>query len=128
MDPKQLPPDENEPQRTDQHLEDADDPFDNDFELPPPPRPTETNIEVDDFDDGLTIRVPARGIWKGSGGLMVGAIIWCGIMTLFSSIMICGILGDDQAGGKFEGLPIFAGIIGLFWLVGLGMLLGAIDM
>ena len=40
------------------------------------------------FVTGLTLNVPARGIWRGSAGLFVFSLIWCGFMVVFTGAMV----------------------------------------
>lgn len=89
----------------------------------PPPN---TQIVFDRLENGeFTITVPPAGVWKGSQGLFFFSLLWCGFMMLFTSIMV----GSQVNGKDQERLPILAFLfVGLFWAVGIGMLLSALNM
>lgn len=89
-----------------------------------PARPAGSSIEVKHFEDGISITVPPAGLWKGSRGLFGFGVLWCGFMTVFTSMMV-GI----GAFGKVEGnVWLMLLFVAVFWIVGLGMLLGGINM
>lgn len=112
---------------------DEDDEFDDDWEEEesdphaPVVAPPGTTIRLDRLADGeLTITIPPAGVWKGSKGLFFFGLLWCGVMVLFTSMIVLAWTNGPQ--GKKD-MPWFAPVIfGLFWLVGIGMLLGAINM
>ena len=84
-------------------------------------RPENTDIRCDEHADGVTIEVPPVGLWKGSKGLFGFAVFWC----LFVGVFTGGLVFT----GAKNDIPLFAfGILSIFWLVGIGMLLGAINM
>ena len=90
-----------------------------------PPRRTErpagTPVVCERFADGVTFEVPPAGI-RGSAGLFVFALFWCGFITVFSTMFL---RADKGADGN---MWIFGGVVLLFWCIGIGMLLAAIDM
>lgn len=89
-------------------------------------RPAETAIEVETFADGVTIKVPPAGIWKGSSGLFVFSLAWNGAMFLFTGLCILAILGDNVKGDNSVWLaPLF---LSIFWAVGVVVLCIAINM
>jgi len=90
-------------------------------------QPEGSKIAVDKFEGGLTIQVPPAGVWKGSSGMFFFALIWNGFMTVFTSAMICGGLNAENKPDETAlwVLPLF---LLLFWAVGIGMLLGALNM
>jgi hypothetical protein len=94
--------------------------------LAPVSAPVGTTIRIDRLEGGeFTITVPPAGLWKGSKGLFAFGLLWSGAMTLFTVLIGFSML---QPKAKAD-MPWFAGaIFGLFWLVGIGMLLGAINM
>jgi hypothetical protein len=90
-------------------------------------QPASSRIDVDKFEGGLTVRVPPAGLWKGTSGLFFFALLWNGFMTIFTTIMSLAILQGD--GGDFDDSPWLPALfLGLFWAVGLGLLLGALNM
>lgn len=90
-------------------------------------RPAATSIELQASHAGKTFIVPAPGVWKGSGGLFGFSLFWCGFMAVFTSIAV-GILAFGDQKPEKEALLIFGVMIPLFWAIGIGMLLGAINM
>jgi hypothetical protein len=88
---------------------------------PPSPRPADTTIEVDPFDDGVTIRVPPLGLSKGSGGLFSFSLLWNGFNALFTFVMVMSFL-QDRANPK-DNLWVAFLVIGLFWVIGVILLL-----
>lgn len=87
-------------------------------------RPEESNIDYQELADGFTLNVPALGLWKGGGGLFVFGLIWCGFLTVFTAVFVFA-AGNGQPGKPQEAWIVFS-FVGLFWLVGAGLLLGAI--
>jgi hypothetical protein len=88
-------------------------------------QPADSLVTVQELPDGVAIRVPPLGLWKGSRGLMSFAVLWCGFMTLFDGIGIISLL---QKGDRFDHVWVFVGFSALFWAVGLGLLAGAVNM
>jgi hypothetical protein len=92
-----------------------------------PARPPGSPIEVKHFEDGISITVPPAGLWKGSRGLFGFGVLWCGFMTVFSSMFLfIGVKAQDVQGG--DKLWIFVLFVIVFWSVGIGLLLGGINM
>jgi len=88
-------------------------------EAVPIERPSDSVIEVIDQSDAKVYRVPQRGVWKGSHGLMFFALIWNGFLALFTIGMLAG-------GGKAgQDLWIIILMLSIFWAVGIGMVVGA---
>ena len=92
---------------------------------PPPTRPTETDIVIEERADGVTVTVPPAGVRRGSKGLFTIGLVWCIFMTVFSGASIGVPLASGQAVTTIVPFVLF-GL--LFWCIGLGMLLGAINM
>jgi hypothetical protein len=90
-------------------------------------QPAGSKIAVDKFEGGLTIQVPPAGVWKGSSGIFFFALIWNGFMALFTSGVVCGGLQAENKPDE-TALWLFPLFISLFWAVGIGLLLGAINM
>ena len=90
-------------------------------------RPAGSSIKIERFPDGVTIEVPAAGLWRGSSGLFAFAVLWNGIIGIISFCLLGSILGVKKAAGN-EALWIFPLVLSIFWLVGIGLLLAAINM
>jgi hypothetical protein len=89
-------------------------------------KPAGSSITIERFPDGVTIQVPPAGLWRGSHGLFAFAVIWLGFTVPVSLCVIGGLVaGKDNAQGNAGMLPL---LFSLFWLVGIGMLLAAINM
>ena len=81
------------------------------------PKPESTDIICQANPHGLAIEVPPKGLWKGSQGFFGFSLFWNGFMVVFSVAMFKG----------HPPLPVYL-FISLFWAVGIGMLLVAINM
>jgi hypothetical protein len=90
-------------------------------------QPSGSKIAVDKFEGGLTLQVPPAGVWKGSSGMFFFALIWNGFMTVFTSGVVCGGLNAENKPDE-TALWIFPLFISLFWAVGIGLMLGALNM
>ena len=90
-------------------------------------QPAGSQIAVDKFEGGLTIRVPPAGVWKGSSGMFIFALLWNGFMTVFTSAVLCGGLNAENQPDE-TALWVFPLFLLLFWSVGIGVLLGALNM
>ena len=91
-----------------------------DVEAVPVELPADSSLEIVDQSDATVYRIPAKGIWKGSFGLMLFAIIWNSFMAF---ITVAPLLGNAKVEGE---LWIMVLVLGLFWSVGIGLLVGAI--
>jgi len=88
-------------------------------------QPQGSQVIYEPLPGGMTLNVPARGIWRGSGGLFSFSLLWLGFMTVFTSMAVEAFLnGNAQQGSMIA----FAVIVPLFWAVGVLMLLAAIHM
>ncbi len=92
-------------------------------------RPENSRVQYEPLDDGLTLRVPPAGVWKGSAGLMVFAILWNGFMVVFTSLVVASMFGGAGKGpeGFWERIG-FGCFLALFWAVGIGILFSALHM
>lgn len=86
-------------------------------------QPDESDIEVEEAADGVTLKVPPAGVWEGSKGLLVFSIFWNGFMAI-----VTGAFVFSNDGPKGKDLFIVVPFFGLFWAVGIGLALGAINM
>ncbi len=87
-----------------------------------PPRPQDTTVIVKPNDVGLTITVPPVGIRKGSKGGLGFSILWNGFMAVFTFFWFY--LGGVGIRGE---LLLICGLLSLFWAVGIGVLIAAIN-
>lgn len=87
----------------------------------PPARPPTTDVVADDQAPGVTLTVPAAGWGKGSKGLFGFGVIWNGFLVVFTALTVPEILA-----GGVPGLVL--GLLGTFWAVGIGVILGALNM
>jgi hypothetical protein len=112
------------------HYDDDDDPDDDDFDDEPLPdlriKPAESKIELEEFEDGLTIKVPPGGLLRGTSGLFAFSLIWNGALAGITTCGVIGILNNPQQADK-EGW-VAALFISVFWLVGIAILLASINM
>jgi hypothetical protein len=88
-----------------------------------PVQPVSSTVKVESRPDGTLFTVPPMGLMKGSKGLFIFAVIWCGFITIFTVLA-----GPELLKKGGSDLAIFAVISSLFWAVGLGMLAGAVNM
>lgn len=91
---------------------------------PLPPQPAESLAVVTELNPGLSIALPPRGVFKGSKGFMSFAVMWslfCGVMTVF---IVSAAISGSGTGNLWIGILV----ISLFDLLGVGMLVGAINM
>ena len=92
----------------------------------PLPQPANSPITIERFPDGLTITVPPAGLWKGTHGLFVFAILWNGVIGVLTPLLLVGIFTGK---GVEQGAALIApAVLSIFWLVGIGILLGALNM
>ena len=90
--------------------------------------PDGTAIRIERFPDGVTIEIPAAGLWKGSKGLFAMAVLWNGFMAVFTPCMVGSLLGVKQANNAAEALWVLPLVLSLFWVVGIVLLLISINM
>jgi hypothetical protein len=90
----------------------------------PPVPPAGTNIQIERFPDGLTINLPPAGI-RGTKGLFFFAVIWDSAMAVFTVFMVSAILSGKE---KNEAAWILPLVLSVFWLVGIGLLVGSLNM
>jgi hypothetical protein len=88
--------------------------------------PKGSQITIERFPDGLTIQIPAAGLWRGTHGLFAFALIWNGFMTVFTVAMLGTFFGAGAM--KDQAIWILPAVLSLFWLVGIGILLGSLNM
>ena len=84
-------------------------------------------VTIERFADGVTIKVPAAGLFAGTQGLFVFALIWNGIIGVITVVALA-VFFDTAPGRHDQAIWWHPAILSIFWLVGLGMLLGSINM
>ncbi|GAB6165000.1 hypothetical protein JCM19992_10000 [Thermostilla marina] len=88
----------------------------------PPERPYDARIQIQQDNEKLLLRVPATGVFGPQIGIFLFSLFWLGFVT-FWTLGALGIFFGD--GLKPENIA-FACFSIPFWLVGFGMLGGAI--
>jgi hypothetical protein len=111
-DPQSLPP-----------IEVVDGPTDDDIAVRHE-QPSDSKIIVNQQPGSVTYNVPAAGVVRGSSGLFFFACIWCAFMALVTGLVFVAGGPPQQGLGASLGALAF---IGLFWLVGIGMLIAAVS-
>jgi hypothetical protein len=84
-----------------------------------PPKPADSTVVYEPHEDGLTITVPPVGVRKGSKGMFGFSIFWNGFMALVT-------VGWLFAGKNSDAVIAYI-VFPVFWLVGIVILLGAIN-
>jgi hypothetical protein len=87
-------------------------------------QPAGSRAVVDEDAAGLTITLPPAGLGKGTKGLFAFAVLWCLITAGVTAGFAVG-FGNGQVD---DGLWIVALVLAVFWLVGVGLLLGGYQM
>lgn len=106
----------------DDDLDDDEDDLES-YDDSPPQKPPDSRVLIERSATGLTATIPPAGIWAGSKGMFVFGLIWCTGLGVFSSIILgANAQKPDQS---LWGLLAF---LSLFWLAGIGLLLGGINM
>jgi hypothetical protein len=90
-------------------------------------RPPDAKSILEEHEDGLTITVPPLGIWKGSKGLAVFAVMWNGFIAFFIVMLTLFELGLIENDGDNPGWLGFLFMIP-FVAVGVGTALAAVNM
>lgn len=93
--------------------------------------PAGSNIVCEMFPDGITVQLPPLGVWKGSKGLFIFGVLWLAIVVPISLCLVGGILGVIGVQEKkpdTTALWIIPLMMSIFWAVGIGILLAAINM
>jgi hypothetical protein len=85
-------------------------------------QPEGSRVQVAQDAAGVTLTVPAAGIWRGSKGLLVFGLIWTILISAIGLIAV----GFMQQSGQYR-TGMLAGL-GFFELIGLLVMAGAIQM
>ncbi len=84
-------------------------------------RPSGSNVQFEEHGRGIRLEVPPLGLWKGSKGLFIFSLLWCAFMCFFTGLTVFA----KGSGGMPTAFWIF---IPAFWMIGLGLLAGAVNM
>ena len=86
-------------------------------------QPVGSLISVEEQPGLLTFGIPPLGIMRGTGGLFLFALLWCGFMAIFTTLVV-------RDFGNHDSLEIllFITLIAFFWAIGIGIMLAAIQM
>lgn len=85
-------------------------------------QPADSAVRVEGDGANLRLVIPPAGIQRGSRGLFWLATAWCMLMFVITAVFVL-VGGEDQSVPWFVWLFIL-----VFWLIGLGLLAGAINM
>jgi len=83
-------------------------------------QPAGSTVQFEKFADGITLRVPPRGLRRGSAGLFQFGVVWCAFIFLFTVIFLF-------AGGIAD-IPKALAMMSIFWLIGAALLLAGWNM
>lgn len=90
-------------------------------------KPADSKIEMVQGSDTLTLVIPPAGAKSTLRGLLVFSIFWVGFCGLMTTIIVLSVLMPDKV--KHEGSPLIGLLFMIpFWGVGVGMLLGGLQM
>ena len=87
-------------------------------------QPAGSKAKLETRADGLSLAVPPAGIRKGTRGLFFFAVFWCGFMAVFTGLMFFATGTKGRHATPWEAAPFLL----LFWLVGFGLMAGALNM
>jgi len=96
----------------------------------PVTQPAGSRVTCDHHADGLTLTVPPAGLRRGSKGLFGFALLWNGFMAVFTTIMVLAMTGVMEMESNIDnvfGLIGAIAFVGLFWAIGIGLMLGAVN-
>ena len=86
-------------------------------------QPEGSDVAVEGETDWLRLVAPPVGIWRGSRGMFLMALFWCGMM--FALTVGFAVIGPDQTAG----MPWFVWLLLLgFWLIGAWLLAASVNM
>jgi hypothetical protein len=89
-------------------------------------RPPQTDIVLQDLPDGVGLSVPPAGLWRGTKGLFLFALIWDAMVSGFLVILIVSMVRDGPKGGAPPFIVFL--FVGVFATIGVALLLTAINM
>jgi len=86
-------------------------------------QPSGSSVRLEERGMGIRLVVPPDGIWKGSKGLFFFSLLWCGFMCVFTGFTVFSVF--KGSGNVPMAFWIF---IPAFWLIGFGLLAGAVHL
>jgi hypothetical protein len=89
-------------------------------------QPIGSRVQVEDRVTGVRLIVPPAGLWRGSKGLFFFALMWCGFMTVFTTLMITSGLKTEGGSAVNVLFPILF-VLG-FWGIGIGLMAASINL
>jgi hypothetical protein len=92
-----------------------------------PDQPENSIVTVERRDFGITLTIPSAGIWKGSKGLIVFAVLWNMFISIFIVVGILSLIGAIKVEGDGPAWLMLV-IVLPFIAVGAGMTVAAINM
>jgi len=81
--------------------------------------PADSMLEISEGEGATIYRIPAQGVFKGSRGLMLFAIVWNSILILITTAML---FGKAEVEGELWIMLLF---LAVFWAVGIGLVVGS---
>jgi len=84
--------------------------------------PAGSRVQVTEPMNGLRIFVPSAGLWRGSKGFVFFPLMWCAFMAVFTTLALLS--GTKRDGSALAFIPFLL----LFWAIGLGMLVFAVNL
>jgi len=94
---------------------------------PLPPRPVSTRLLDLDEPAALTVVVPRMGMRGAAAFFLLFGVIWCGITGVVTAGAIFA--GGNQGPHHGQDMPLIGvlGFMGIFWAIGIGMLLAGVQ-
>jgi hypothetical protein len=89
----------------------------------PAEKPANTQIIIEPSATGLRFMIPPLGLRGGTRGMLGVGLFWCFLMTAFS-----GFAAFATRGMKHKPPTIIWLFLAVFWLIGIGLLVGAINL
>jgi hypothetical protein len=80
-------------------------------------QPADSTVFVDCGVNSVTLTVPPAGLLRGTGGMFVGALIWCSALAVVNFLFLSGDLPDVDVLAPTGAFSL------AFWAIGVGMLL-----
>jgi hypothetical protein len=90
------------------------------------PRPAGSRVQVEERVNGVQLTVPPAGLQAGSKGLFFFALLWCGFMAVFTTVMIFSGLKTEGGSAVNVLFPILF-VLG-FWGIGIGLMAVSINL
>src|SRR5262245_55867066 len=85
-------------------------------------QPAGTTIQIVRSDDAVSITVPPVVLWRSS--LFPMGLLWCVIVAVITVVFV-PVIWNAKPDASVWILPL---VVSIFWLVGIGLLLGGINM